>query len=414
MKGEPTDAPYGCLNGTRLPTVAIGRFPARTIDECKAMVAKTLILERDRAPGAWRHRLTVLAGIPAYNPVVDRMVENIAFARFDKLHPRWTGKAIYTASQSRFTLPDAQLRTKAIDYVQEGQAIILYLGHSSAEGLYARPTAAFPDRNDWAKVKIKTGSVFITFGCNGCQLAGRDGEGYGLYAMRNPQGPVAVLGSHGICFAAMVQLACDGLFERAFQGSPPRRLGDCWLAALEGVAKGKIDFLSYRMLDSVDGDTRIPQATQRQEHLEMFVLLGDPALRLPQIADDIAVSVEKEITPGKPIVVQGRLPERLRNATVRLSLERSAGSVPTNLKSVAMGGERDKVILDNHDTANRFAVVTQTIVAREDTFETRLNVPAKLPWPRLTLRIYAHTSRDEAMDVHNMEVRAEPDVKERP
>ena len=34
------------------------------------------------------------------------------------------------------------------------------------------------------------------------------------------------------------------------------------------------------MLDAVDGDSAIPQATQRLEHLEMFTLLGDPALKL--------------------------------------------------------------------------------------------------------------------------------------
>ena len=99
-----------------------------------------------------------------------------------------------------------------------------------------------------------------------------------------PHGPVAILGSHGICFAAMVQLAADGLLESFGTTAPPERLGDCWLRVKHGVAKGKIDDLSYRLLDAVDGDSTIPQATQRLEHLEMFLLLGDPALRLPQVS----------------------------------------------------------------------------------------------------------------------------------
>ena len=44
------------------------------------MVQKTLAYERDDEPGEWRHRLTVLAGVPAYNPLVDRLVETMAFA----------------------------------------------------------------------------------------------------------------------------------------------------------------------------------------------------------------------------------------------------------------------------------------------------------------------------------------------
>src|SRR5205823_1145929 len=61
MKGEPTDNGYGCLGEGAMPAVAVGRFPARTAEECRAMVAKTLAFEKDTKPGAWKRRLTVLA-----------------------------------------------------------------------------------------------------------------------------------------------------------------------------------------------------------------------------------------------------------------------------------------------------------------------------------------------------------------
>src|SRR5690606_24381178 len=107
---------------------------------------------------------------------------------------------------------------------------------------------------------------------------------------------------------------------RAFEQELPARLGTCWLAALEGIHRGRIDFLSYRMLDTVDGDSRIPQTTQRQEHLEMFVLLGDPALRLPQFAEDIALNPIAEVKPGETITLRGRVPERLHGASLRVQV----------------------------------------------------------------------------------------------
>src|SRR5205823_3439117 len=123
--------------------------------------------------------------IPAYNPAVDRLIEGLAMARFDRIHPAWVGKAIYTSPTSRFAVPDRLLTARATQYVGEGQAFTLFLGHSSATGLYGGP-APFLDRNDWARLKIARGSgVFITFGCNGCQLKGKDGEGYGVAALRN-------------------------------------------------------------------------------------------------------------------------------------------------------------------------------------------------------------------------------------
>ncbi|HEY7428159.1 MAG TPA: C25 family cysteine peptidase [Gemmataceae bacterium] len=407
MKDQPSDNGYGCLDDERLPTVPVGRFPARTEEEARGMVTKTLEYERDAQPGLWRRRLAILAGIPAYNPLVDRLVESLALARFAKLSPIWSGRAIYSNPQSRFCLPDDMLRKRALQYVQDGEAFTLYLGHSSAEGLYGG-RAPYLDRDDWSHLRIGRGKgVFFTFGCNGCQLKGTDGEGYGIAAMRNANGPAAVAGSHGICFAAMVQLAADGLFESTFANRPPERLGESWLAIKNGVARGKIDDFTFGLLDAVDGDKTIPQATQRQEHLEMFLLLGDPALRLPVVPADVELTTEAAVTPNVPLTVRGKVPERLAGARVRLTLERTVNSVPDGLESMPKqaGTARDRALLANHDRANHFVLATGECVVKDGGFEAKLDVPAKLPWPRLILRAYAATERKEGMAVQTLEVK---------
>jgi hypothetical protein len=408
MKGQPSDNAYGCPDGSRVPTVAVGRFPARSVEEVRGMVRKTLAFEQDHKPGEWRRRLTVLAGIPAYNPLVDRLIEGMALARFDQIDPIWSGRAIYSNPQSRFSVPDRLLRTQALKYVQEGQAFTLYLGHSNAGGLYGGG-APYLDRGDWAHLDIARGAgVFATFGCNGCQLQGADGEGYGVAAMRNPGGPVAVLGSHGICFAALVQLAADGLCARTLVRQPPERLGPCWLALKEGVARGKIDDFTFKMLDGVDGDSRIPQATQRQEHLEMFLLLGDPALRLPVLPADLELQAAGELAPGATLTIRGTLPPRLAGARVRLTLERAVSSLPIDLEPLPKDAGppvREKVILANHERANRFAVAMAECEARAGRFEARLEVPGKMQWRRLVLRAYAATDREEGMGVLALEAR---------
>ncbi|HWG44812.1 MAG TPA: C25 family cysteine peptidase [Gemmataceae bacterium] len=408
MKGQPSDNGYGCFKDSRVPTVAVGRFPARTEEEARGMVAKTLDFERDARPGMWRRRLTILAGIPAYNPLVDRLVENVALSRFARLASIWTGKAIYSNPQSRFCLPNDQLHKRALQYVQHGEAFTLYLGHSSAEGLYGGE-APYLDRDDWAHLRIERGKgVFLTFGCNGCQLKGANGEGYGVAAMRNANGPVAVVGSHGICFAAMVQLAADGLFASTFANRPPDRLGETWLAIKNGVASGKIDDFTYRLLDAVDGDKTIAQTTQRQEHLEMFLLLGDPALRLPVMPEDIELKTASGVIVGEGLTVRGRVPARLAGARVRLTLERTVNSVPEDLEPLPKGAARDCVMLANHDRANRFVVAMCECVAKDGHFEAKLQAPAKLPWPRLILRAYAATERAEGMAVQTLEVKKPP------
>ena len=48
----------------RRPTVAVGRFPAANAQQARAMVEKTINLEDDTRPGAWRNRLFLFMGEP--------------------------------------------------------------------------------------------------------------------------------------------------------------------------------------------------------------------------------------------------------------------------------------------------------------------------------------------------------------
>lgn len=414
MWGQPSDNGFGCLEKDLLPTVAVGRFPARSVEEAHHMVRKTLDFERDHAPGLWRTRLTILAGVPAFNPLVDRVVEGLAFARLDRLDPAWHGRVIYHNASSRFCVPDRLLHEQALKNVQEGQAITLFLGHSGPEGFYA-DRARYLDRDDWARLRSVPGGVFFTFGCNGCQLTGPEGGGYGLAAIRNPRGPVAVAGSHGICFAAMVQLAIDGLFESTFTGKTPDRLADCWLALKRGLAEGKIDDLTFRMLDAVDGDSRIPQATQRLEHLEMFTLLGDPALRIPATPRDLEMTVPASVSSGTPVRIEGQAPARLKEGRVVLTVERPTNSVPSDLEplphGVAKQAERDRIMLANHERANRFILVQGEAQLRDGHFDATLTLPSRLPWPKLIIRVYASNDRQEALAVRTVGVRQLPKLK---
>jgi Peptidase family C25 len=401
MKGQPSDNGYGCLNDDHQPSVPVGRFPARTKEEARQMVQKTLAYEGDDKPGEWRHRLTILAGVPAYNPLVDRMVEAMAFARLDRLDPSWTGRAVYSNPQSRFCPPDSELQTVALKYVDEGEAWTLYLGHSNAEGLWGGG-AHYLDRDDWSKLKIRRGAgIFATFGCNGCQLIGERGEGYGMAAMRNPDGPVAVIGSHGICFAAMVQLATDGLIESTFIGKSPERLGASWLAIKAGLAKGKIQDFLFQLLDAVDGDDNIPQSTQRLEHLEMFTLFGDPALKLAATPADLVLKTDDAATPEATLRIHGTAPMRLNGGQVHVVVERPVNSDPTNLLVLPKGiaRERDGVMMRNHDRANRFVLDEATTTIKDGRFEVKIVLPVNMPWQRLNVRAYAATPSEEALGV---------------
>ena len=90
----------------------------------------------------------------------------------------------------------------------------------------------------------------------------------------------------------------------------------------------------------------------------MFLLMGDPALRLPRIPEDVEMKADEAVSAGERLTVSGKLPPRLAGARVLISLERTVNSVPEDLEAIpkAPAEAHDRVMLANHEKANRFVV----------------------------------------------------------
>lgn len=399
MQGEPSDNGYGSPDKLTMPTVAVGRFPARSALEVEQMVQKTLAFERDRSAGAWRNRLTMLVGHPGGASEIEKrfaesFLQGVAGTRFGKIDPMWTANIIIHATGSPFTVPDAQLHTASKRDLQDGQIFSVYLGHSNAGGLWSA-NAPFLSRDDWAELNISEGAgVFVSCGCFGCQLEGRDGEGYGLTAMRNPHGPVAVIGSHGESYAALGQLAADGMLQCLNRSSPPERLAEYWLAATAGMARGKIDPLTFWLYDQGDGSRgAVPLDKQRLEHLEMWMLLGDPAMRLPICRPAIPLEVDGDAVPGKSLRVRGGVPEGFAGSTLQVTLETLIGSKP-------------KKVEDSHSEPSDQPVLQSfEVPMKESRFECQIELPQECPWPRLVVRAVAISKLDRAQGVTTINIK---------
>ena len=406
MKGEPSDNAFGLVDKDLLPSVAVGRIPARSVAEAELMVKKTLGFERDLSPGPWRNRLTLLVGNPGGSSPLEKrfaevFVQSLIKDRFERVAPLWISRAVVLMENSPYFLPNEKTREVCMRYLEEGQLFSVYLGHSGAFGFASSGLGLdnkFIDRKDWQEKKI-TGILF-SCGCYGCQLKEGD-EGYGLAAMRNPAGPVAVLGAHGESYSAFGQFAIDGLLDCLSQSNPPERLGDYWLAVAKGLAKGKMDAFTFYLFDQGDGSRgKIPLEVQRGEHLEMWMLLGDPAMRLPLRLPSIRLDAVDSAKPGKSVKVRGSLPADFKGTTLHLILERPMGSTPPGLQHLPK--EPDKasaIIMANHDRANSLVLEKRDIEARDGRFEAEFLIPETAPWTRVTVRAYAATKDQSVIGV---------------
>ena len=403
MRDQPQDYAYGLPDESGAPTLAVGRLPARTTGEARALVRKTLRFERDREPGRWQNRLVLLAGNPGGGPLAEMMIEPATLPRLQRLDPAWRLDAIFNNSGSRFYLPPTRAHDAALRSFEEGEVFALFLGHSAPPALWLAGTN-FLTGDELAGLKIPHGAgVFFTCGCYACQWRGEGGEGYGVAALRNPDGPVAVIGASGESYTAAGTLAVDGLLNQCAKRPFPARLGEYWLAIQSGLARGPIDDLTFRLYDQFDGSQgRTSLAEQRREHLEMWMLLGDPALRLPLVPTDLMLMPPPSVRAGQLLTINGELPARLANAKVHVTLERPLASVPADLESPPPSspddpGARERLTLANAKRANTFILSGRETTAMGTGFTCSLTVPPNLPWSNVVVRAYAATRGDSAL-----------------
>ena len=368
MAGHPTDNGFGCPEPDRVPRVAVGRLPARSAAELEAMVSKILAFEGAEPSQPWASRISLLVGHPGGSSALEkklasRIVKGAVEGNFAAVHPRWQVQAIVQAADSPFRVePDVlPARTRAL--VEGGQFLTVYLGHSSPGGLESEGVP-FLRREDWAGLSPEVpAGILFTCGCYACQVEGFFGEGHAYAAMRNPRGPVAVIGAHGESYGFAGKLAAEGLMTGLAAETPPRRLGDWWLAVARALAERPMGPLTFLLYDRADGSNgEVPLDVQRREHLEMWTLLGDPATRLPVAPLEVTVKIEGARASGSTLSVEGDVSRPNPANTVTLTLEEAVGGRP---------------------------LVEIEAPVEEGRFSTTLELPADLPDVRLVLRARA-------------------------
>ncbi len=238
-----SDLPFARADGDNKPDLAVGRVPARTPEEVRVWVAKTLAYERTPA-AAWQSRALAVADGQESSFKLDAQ-------RFlDRLDGRYQGE-LYA--------PDAGAQDGAgqiQDYFDEGYGLVSYFGHGSVN-MWGRDKLLTND--DIQAFKNQRLPVVITMTCLNGFFIHPTHTSLAEALLFNPVGgAVAVLAPTSLTLA-LDQVALGDNLYAGFAASGERRLGDILLAA-------------QRLM---------PQDTQGQRDvLYTFMLFGDPALKI--------------------------------------------------------------------------------------------------------------------------------------
>jgi hypothetical protein len=325
MKNASTDHSYGVPNELGVPTIAVGRFPARNAEDVRQFVAKVIRYE-DQSIGPWTNRLNLWVGHPGGNSVLEkRLGESIVKSAVNKslrqLNSAWKGSCLIDFPNTPYSVDRKTFAERMQNDLSQGQSFTIYAGHSAAEGIWSENQFVFR-RSEWERVKIQSSpGVVLTTGCFSCQMAGPSGNGFLTASVLNPDGPVAGLGAYSESYAAHGQLALDAFVNLVAQPKPPTRLHDYWLPIAKGLGINKMDPLTFWLYDQADGSRgAIPLDKQRLEHLEMWTLLGDPALKIPYLESTLEVDVKAEIGSSE-VVIEFDVPEMLIGGACELQVQ---------------------------------------------------------------------------------------------
>ena len=223
----PADALFGVDQQER-PTVAVGRFPASSPTEASAMVEKTIQWETSERPMAF---LIVSDDEPQFAAMADEIASRLS-----------RGEPV-----DRVDAGDESSREKVLEALEVGPTWLHFTGHGSLTRLCDEGLLTVEDGASWHEP-----TLVVAWTCLAAHFVHPAQQSMAEAWVRSAQGGVvAFLGPVGETTAAQ-QAPLVESFYRAIPES--ERLGDAWLAALQGdnapdVAWG-------------------------------YVLLGDPALRL--------------------------------------------------------------------------------------------------------------------------------------
>ncbi len=325
MRNALSDHGYGIPNPQNVPSLAVGRFPARSADHVRQFVAKIVRYE-DQTIGPWTNRLNLWIGHPGGNSLLEkRLGETIVQSAVNKslkqLNLAWSGSCLIDFPNTPYSVDRQTFAERMRSDQSQGQCFTIYAGHSNAEGIWSEDQFVF-GRSDWERVKIQSSpGVVLTTGCFSCQMVGLNGQGFLTASILNPEGPVAGLGAYAESYAAHGQLAMDAFVELVSRPKPPTHLGEYWLSIVTGLGTGKMDPLTFWLYDQADGSRgTTPLDKQRLEHLEMWTLLGDPALKIPFLEPTLSLDVKAEIGTAE-VMVELDVPEKLVGGTCELQVQ---------------------------------------------------------------------------------------------
>ena len=364
-----TDMPFGDFDGDQIPDAVVGRLPVDRPEQLSRLIDRIIWQENSTDFGTWRGKVQLVGGVGGFGTLADATIESVTRALVTSVLPLETRTSVAYASPGHPFFPSGQSFTDAVlDRYQSGARFWVYAGHGQVDQLDRVPATAdgiaVLDGESVKRLRCQPGRapIGIMLACyTGAIDAPQDSLAERMLLENG--GPIAVLAGSRVTMPYGNTTAAVGLIEGVFQEKLPR-LGDAWLSAMRQMhrAEGSNQSNTRLMIDTlaaVISPAGSDLVEERREHMGLYNLLGDPALRMHQPLT-ASVHVNTAHDPGTAVTVSIRSPIP---GHLSLSLDRPLGG--------AIGSDAN---------ATTVAVIEQSVVADRIT-ESRVVLPPEVIGP---------------------------------
>lgn len=379
-----SDNPYADLDGDQLPDIAVGRLPVDDAGELKLLVRRIIDYEKQQGPADWKSRVHFIAGVGGFGLIADKALEAVTRQLIGGgLPSSYSSTMTYASWQSPYCPDPRHFDQAVISRMNEGSLFWVYIGHGSRGQLdrvvVPGSTHHIMAAGDIGRVDCRQGSPIAIF--LACYTGAYDGsrDCMAEQLLRNPRGPIAVYAGSRVTMPYAMAVMGESLMRQVFQ---QRRatLGEVVLHAKRDLGQQRpanatlqrrtIDLLA-RTLYPLGHDL----ALERQEHLALFNLLGDPLLRIPY-PGEIDVSAEGAVDAGQQLLVSVNLPHAGR---LKLALVCQRGEFPFDPPRRLEYLAEDRWLSEFHQTyemANRPWWIVKDYAVKSGSQRLDLTIPA--------------------------------------
>ncbi len=385
-----TDNTYADLDGDGIPDVAVGRIPAGTLAEARAYLDKEKAYEAGYQTGVFNRRVSVYTGQANFSAQIDSMLEMAVMEGLKRVSHAFDIVGAYdNPTSDYYYMP---FDDKVIDLFNEGSLMVVYVGHGGNDYTEGLTT----DQIDRIHCTKRLPFVFL-FACYAGNYVGTT-DSVAVTLVGKADGAITAFGatdiSHPYGNAVMAYEV-----QRAVLDQRPPTLGEAVVLAKRGVIENSDDFrvMMDGFASSQPDLDAAAQARIRVQHLDMYNLLGDPAVPMhyPHGWAAFGAGLPTTGVPVGNLHVQGLLPG-LTTGKAWVTLETERDTFLGVMDPVDQSDPDQATVQANWAKANDKVAVQANVDVVGGAFQADLDCPASLPGGAYYVKVYADDGTTDA------------------